>query len=223
MNTKAMRFSCVRLVVALALGFSGCGGGGADSGGPTGPGPAPVPVTLTLSSEAARDGWAEYGDYGESSGAALGGTGDFIIGVHTRRQFFSFDLGVLPAGATIQSATLRLYQVRTSGTPYATHGVVVVDHMDYGMLEGSDFDLPPLVANAGTLSTDAVLEWKTLDVTALVQSDRAARSDRTQVRLRWSPSENDHDAIDDEAHFVDAEDITGSGFPPQLVLTYTTP
>jgi hypothetical protein len=101
-------------------------------------------------------------------------------------------------------------------------GNVIVDHLDYGTsLDGSDYNLAALLANAGTLSTDATIQYKTLDVTALVQADRSASRPRSQFRLRFSIRDSDNNGVDDFAAFGDAElscCLTDS--LPQLVINY---
>jgi hypothetical protein len=209
--------ACLPLL-ALAV-LPSCGGCGCSD-----PVVTPTPQTLTLPSEADRDGWASTGNFvadAPSGDTAL--TGDTVTGTQARRQFFSFDLSTLPASATIQSATLRLFQEGVTGTPYTTHGVVVVDHLVYDLLDASDYDAAPLTANVGNLSTAVALEYKTLNVTTQVQADVAGTHTRSQFRVRWSLQDNDGDPTDDFARFVDAEDLGASGNPPQLVIVYTVP
>jgi hypothetical protein len=180
---------------------------------------------LTLPSEPARDGWVSAGGLAVTQSTVEGtpGTGDVGAGGSARRQFFSFDLSALPAGARVDSALLTLYQARVDGTPYATHGTVVVDHVAYDTLDAADFSLPSLGDALGTLSADPALALRMLDVTAAVAADLAAGRTRTQLRLRWSALDLDGDATTDQAAFADADDALGTGLPPRLLLTYSLP
>lgn len=231
MKTNLARtwFGVSALTVALVA--TGCGGGaaadrGAGSGTPVTPLPVPVfPVllTATLPSEASRDGWVDLHGVWSADGANSGGLGDSTFGFSARRQFFSFDFGSLPADATILSAVLRLYQEEVAGSPYSTLGAVIADHLDYGDLDGFDYDLPALLENVGTLSSDAAIGWRTLDLSSAVRADLSSGRPRTQVRLRWSLQDSDGDFEADQARFTDAEDALRTGHSPALVITYTTP
>jgi len=219
----------VALVTALAL-LPACGGGGTST-----PGPDPT-QSLTILGDASRDGYVEItggafalaGSAG-SQPSKIGDDGGFSP---STRQFFSFDLPTLPAGATIQSATLRILQESVSGAPYTqisgstglpTHGVVTVDHLVYDVLDSSDFNLAPLTPNIGTLSTTTTIEVKTLVVTTQVLADRAAARTRSQFRVRWANADDDGDGVADNARYTDTEDLAATGNPPRLVITYTLP
>jgi hypothetical protein len=98
------------------------------------------------------------------------------------RGFCSFSLGSLPSDADVVSATLKITQYFISGPEPL--GPVVIDHMDYGTLDESDFDLAALTTGIGTfpLSGNAVL--RTLDVASQVAADRQAGRTRSQFRFR---------------------------------------
>lgn len=215
-----MRLLAAVCTLLASLSLAGCGCGGTiDSS------PQLATQRLTLSSEPGRDGWVAEGGQAvtQSTVAGTPGTGDAGPAGSARRQFFSFDLSTLPAGATVESALLSLYQARVDGTPYATHGAVVVDHLVYDTLDPSDFHLPSLGTALDTLSADPALALRVLDVTAAVQADRAAGRARTQLRLRWSALDRDGDGTDDQAAFADADDALGTGLPPRLLVTYSAP
>lgn len=205
--------------LALTL-LSGCGCGSEVT-----PTAALASERLTLGSESGRDGWVAQGGLAvtQSTLATLPGTGDFGQGAQSRRQFLSFDLAPLPAGTTVQSAVLSVYQARVDGTPYASHGVVVVDHLVYGTLDSADYDRPAMTSALGTLSSSPSLALRVLDLTSAVQADLAAGRTRTQVRLRWNALDRNGDATDDQACFADADDALGTGLPPRLLLTYSSP
>jgi hypothetical protein len=95
-----------------------------------------------------------------------------------------------------------------------------VDHVNYGtILDTADYNTVPLAQNIGTLSTDAIQGYRTLNVTTNVANDIFAPRLRSQYRLRFS-NENSINAQDDYVQFTDAEDsCCGVNKPPQLVIT----
>jgi hypothetical protein len=199
------------LIATLSL-LGGCGSGGGDDA-----------VTLGLGSAAALDGWVE------SDGTVVTGAGGPLVGDFDAvqpnvgyRQFFSFSLAGIPAGATVTNATLQLHQQITFGTPFATHGVVVVDHVDYGAtLDAADYLGGTITAGIGTIASDATAGIRTLDVTARVAADIAAARTRSQYRLRFSVLDTDNDGASDYTQFCDAENsISGTGTLPVLLVTY---
>src|SRR5262245_37116012 len=93
--------------VAIALA-AGC------SGNPAGPS-----TKVTLNSTASLDGWVQSnGVANASSGGPLVGDFESVSPGVGYRQFYSFDISTIPAGAHIVSATLRLYQAIVTGSPY---------------------------------------------------------------------------------------------------------
>jgi hypothetical protein len=201
--------------------LSACGGGGAGGGGS----PFELTWTLTLISEPSRDGWAAPGGIAvsDASQGALAGTGDHLTGTQSRRQFFSFDLADLPPTAVLRVARLEVRQALVHGTPYTTHGVLILDHLAYDTLDGADYAATPLTPNAAQVSSTPVIETKLVDVTALVQADRTAARGRAQFRVRWSTRDTDNDSTDDQALLVDSEDLARTGYQPRLVLIYAAP
>jgi hypothetical protein len=181
------------------------------------------PETLEINSVSSLDGWVESdGSASSDRGGPL--TGDFEqdnpgVGY---RQFFSFSLADIPEGAEILSSLLELYQTNAYGSPFSDLGSVVVDHVDYGAtLDGTDYDMPALTPGIGTLSDNATEEYKTLDVTAYVQTDCAASRDYSQYRVRFSLQDNDDDGARDSVSFTDAEDsCCNTGNLPRLVVEY---
>lgn len=195
-------------LAALPL-LTGCGGGGGRV--------AAAPVTVTLTSTPLLDGTVATG------GIIVGLSGDIVVGDYAGglRGFGSFDLAGIPAGATITSATLTLVQHASSGAPYATLGLLLVDQVVYGnVLEGGAYARSfPTNQGFGTLSTDATLGAKSLVVTAQVQADRAALRTQSQFRLRFAV-ENDFDTTPDVAVFWSADNAPGPGDCPTLVVAY---
>jgi len=117
----------------------------------------------------------------------------------------------------VTKATLRFYQFVPGqiDDPFASGNFVIVDHIDYGNLfTESIYELAPLAANIGTLSTSLVEEYKELDVTASVKNDLTSGRGAAQFRLRFflEPAESG-------VLFSGP----GTGFPPEVVLTYRVP
>ena len=136
------------------------------------------------------------------------------------RGFLSFSLGDIPGGGTVEKATLRIYQARLAGNPYAADNELIVDHLNYGTtLDDADYNRTALSSNIGTITKNAALEWKDLDVTDEVKNDWANDRSRSQFRIRFS-SETDGNGSEDIAYFEAAENTEGTGNTPQLVIQY---
>jgi hypothetical protein len=187
--------------------------------------PAGPSTKVTLNSTSSLDGWAQ------SNGVASASSGGPVVGDEDNqtpgvgyRQFYSFDISTIPAGAHIVSATLRLYQAIVVGSPYTKLGNVIVDRVDLGSaLDPADYNAAALNANIGILSTTATIEYKTMDVTAAVQADLGATRGKSQFRLRFSLKDSNNDGVRDLAQFTDAEDsCCAVSKPPELVIEYRT-
>ncbi|MDH3311011.1 MAG: beta-propeller fold lactonase family protein [Gammaproteobacteria bacterium] len=183
-----------------------------------------VDVTpVVAGSSAALDGEAgSDGSTASAGGAPRTGDVEEFPGISTAyRQFYSFDLAKIPLGTIVTAAILRFYQASVSGLPYdGTMGSVVVDHVNYGTaLEGTDFAAATLLGNAGTLSRDANLGYKILEVTGQMESDLNNARLRSQYRLRFSLSDANLDDNDDYVQYTDFEDsCCGVNRPPQLAI-----
>lgn len=142
--------------------------------------------------------------------------GDVVNGRVTR-GFCSFSLSQL----RVIQATLRVFQYDAGPHSYAFGDPVLVDRVDLGAaLDGSDFDAAALEPNIGTISSDATLGWKTLDVTSSLQNAAANNDAKWQFRLRYR---DDMTVPSDQARFEGPSDGFGtpSANPPELVLRYT--
>jgi hypothetical protein len=208
------RIAALLLVVATALPLvPACGGSG--GGGP---------LTLQILGEAALDGFVRTDGLVSAAGGgpAIGDLDHSHPGLG-HRVFFSFSLAALPAGATVTSVALQITQGNVVGAPYATHGVAVLDHLDYGAsLDAGDYDADALTLGFATASSEATLSTKTLDVTSQVLADLGAARPRSQFRLRFSLLDSDDDGAADAAGWVDSE-VSGAGAPgmePKLIVTY---
>ena len=217
------------LTVALTLGLAACGGSGSGGSGASGSGNggggggSTTPTTITLVSDGAIDGvMGTLGNPGPKDGLVVGD--DEFGDTQGYRSFVSFGIGAIPSNATIQSAVLRMYQEGAFGSPFPSHGVVLVDHVDFGATrEFAEFAGGNIAANIGTLSSDGTVAWKTLDVAARLQADVTAGSSRNQYRFRFSLMDQDNDGQDDYVRFESGEDELGTGNLPELVISYTTP
>jgi hypothetical protein len=194
----------LRVVLGLGAGLAlaGCGGGGGDSG----------PTTIALSPSSA----GTLHDNGLPNGFAgirVGQSANESLRGGLRFPLFPF----VDSGDTILSATLRVKQTGTVGSPYTVHGALVVDHVDFGAsMNSDDHDPTVLASNIGTLSSDATLGFKELDVTAEVAAAVAASDFTVDFLLRFtavvlSPGTVVAEFADHLGAAVDA---------PQLVVVY---
>jgi len=215
-RTTAGRMRSLALLLPLALlcPLAGCGTGGGE-GEASG-----ELLQFVLKSVAAEDG-VVFNDRGVATNGVLPVVGDLDANRRglAGRQFFSFDVTSLPEAVTVTSATLRLDMFVVSGSPFSTHGDVVVDYLDYGALDADDYNLRALQAGLGPLATSPALQPHTLDVTAAVAQVLALDRTRVQFRLRFSFADFDFDLSNDYVSFSEAEAATsGNGQEPSLIV-----
>ena len=136
-----------------------------------------------------------------------------------RDIFYAFDIMDIPPDATLISVQLVTTQIRVTGTPYAElGGVVLADHIEAnGVFDQTTFDAEPLDEAFGTLSEDATLGQRTLDVTDQVAADRAAGRTSSEFRFRF-PIGTNGDGAEDRAAFADMSGT--SARVPMLVVTH---
>lgn len=180
--------------------------------------PTPTPTvviqTMTITSTAGLDGWRASNGGGNTTWYVQIGRNATL----TERGFVSFDISAIPAGKTIDQATLRLYQGGVEGTPYTSLGSLIVDHLDYGdSLGNEDLNASAISSNIGTLTSNATIEWKDLLVTNALKADITAGRSRSQYRLRFTTEATGTDAW---ARFESADNYMGTGNLPQLVVKY---
>lgn len=164
----------------------------------------------------------------------------------TYRGFLTFDLSSLAStleSTNILSATLRIYQTSTTGDPYAdledctsSGGPIPItfcsdllaQHVNYGpSLQDSDFDTNTLrslaIAGCNIISgCPSDNGYKEANALAAVQEDwtnRAARGNRSQYRLRFARN-TDADGAADIARFSEAGVASNQN---QLVVRYLVP
>lgn len=200
----------ILLITGLATPLAACGGGGGGDGN----------RTLSIPSDPTADGFVTDTAFVDINNEVSVGDTDGTFG-NVSRGFYRFPLSGIPAGATLLSAELRIFQFEVVGTPYITHGGVIVAHVNLGAaLDATDFAAAALQPGFGTISTDATLEYKALTVTQLVESDIAAARATSDFRLRFSLN-SDADGGDDYASFNDG--MSAPDTIPVLLVTYIEP
>jgi hypothetical protein len=181
--------------------------------------PTPILKSKVLSSSASLDGFRSSNGGGNDSLDIRAGRNSYLV----TRGFVSFDLTSIPAGSNIVEATLRLYQAKTIGNPYAVAvgGALKVDHLIYGdSLDSSDYGQAALSASFATLTTNSVVEWKDVNVTNQVKEDVTNARARSQFRIHFTTEETGGTAEGDFAYFESANNSEGTGNTPQLIVKY---
>lgn len=181
------------------------------------PTPTPVSTSKTLNSAAFLDGFQASNGGGNTGIEIRAGRNVNLIA----RGFVSFALSSIPSGAVIEKATLRLYQTSVTGDPYGVGASLKIDHLDYGStFENADYSTSSISSSFATLTSNAVIEWKDADVSDQVKNDRSAGRSRSQYRLHFAIESIGGDILGDFAHFESADNSTGTGNTPQLVVKY---
>jgi hypothetical protein len=202
--------------LALACPLAGCGDGIGD--------PRATSDTVVIEGDGTRDGYVRSDGMADQTGDGPG-VGDLEVAMNglAFRMFYSFDLAEIPAGATVTSVRLRVFQQGTQGDPYGNLGDVIVDHVAFGdVLDASDYAGGTLSSNIGTLMTSPLQVYMNLGVATQVQEDLAAGRARSQFRLRF-PVDFNNDGGNDLVLLNDGENSRGIGNLPLLEVTYVTP
>ncbi len=181
------------------------------------PTPSPVLQIKTLGSDPLIDGY--------QSGSGEGNAGfELRAGRNVKagtRGFVSFDISNIPSGATIERATIKLYQTSTIGSPYSAMGNLYIDQINYGpTFENSDYRVPIVNSATFVLTTNGITEWKSLDITKLFQNALVSSLDRLQFRLRFEKDTSGGSVDGDFAYFESADNSGHNGNTPQLVVIY---
>jgi hypothetical protein len=136
------------------------------------------------------------------------------------RGFCGFELPAVLDGKRVRSATLQMFQAEVAGSAaYSEYfDSILVDHVNYGAtLGGSDYDIEALDAAIATLSTDATLGFRTVEVAGQVQADLNAGRRRTQFRFRWSTENLPEPGAGGAYSYWDN---TSDPDPPRLTIVY---
>ena len=129
------------------------------------------------------------------------------------------NLSNLPSNATIESATLRLYQEKVVGNPYGVGGSLKIDHLAYGnSLGNEDYGASSISSSFITLTDNAVIEWKDADVADALKNDLSNGRDKSQYRIHFSTESTGTSS--DLVYFESADNSQGTGNLPQLVVKY---
>lgn len=181
------------------------------------PSPTPVSTTKTITSSTSIDGFRSSNGGGNNSVEIRAGRNSNLV----TRGFVSFDLGVIPSGVTVEKATLRLYQTSVIGDPYGVGGSIKVDQLDYGStLENADYSAPSISSSFATLTSNATVEWKDVDVTDQVKNDLSSGRSRSQYRIHFAIESIGGTVTGDFAYFESDDNSVGTGNIPQLVIKY---
>ena len=169
-----------------------------------------------------------YGDEMEAGDTIAFTDGGTSIGSNFEwKGFAGFSLATVPPavnGTTLVAATVKINQFNVKGAPYATLGVVRLEHITYSgpdltndTSRSEAYSNAPL-SNIGVISNSVAIGEKTLSALAAVTDDlanKAARLNRSTYRLRFT-TPTDNDGIQDSAEF-------SGGNAPKLVLNYIIP
>ena len=140
------------------------------------------------------------------------------------RAVVGFSLAGVAAGAHVTRATLSVEQCAVFGAPYTSLGSLIADHVDLTAgLAGDDYAGHTLTSNIGTVSPNATLGTKSLDVTTQVAADVAASRAVSGFRLRFATKDTDNNAAADGVTLGLPRDGTtcSATHPPALLVTYT--
>jgi hypothetical protein len=185
-------------------------------------------TTLTFYSESALDGvvvWEGGSTFSGSSAGASVSIGDNAADA-VMRCVVSFNLSALPAGAQIDSATLRMYQdANHTGDSYDETnglGVVYVTNISYAALTTDDAlftdDTTGTDIGIGPLATSfSANTWHELDVTTSSKDEvNLYHNGRLQFRV-YHHYESNHDGSEDSDGWAMGDSATNK---PELVIVY---
>ncbi len=207
------------LLLLLGGALGGCGGAGPGVGRA-----GDLPELEVLESVGGEDGWVRNDGVADPQGGgpAVGDLDNPTQGLAVR-MFLSFDLTVLPPGAVVTGATLRVFTTGQIGQPYTDLGPLGVDHVDFGpLLDASDYAGNTLQQGVGVLATEHIARYRSLDVATQVQADLSAGRTRSQFRLRL-PVDSNRDLGQDLVLVEDGERSRGTPNPPLLEVLYLLP
>jgi len=179
-------------------------------------------TTVVLLGEPSLDGYVTGGRGAYSAGEIRAGN----EGGDVHRGFLSFDLQGIPGGATVESASLRFYQVNITGQPYRKLGGLMLTPVDCGAsLDISDFDTPGLGGVVLLGKKNRPGSWfdvQSADIVPLIDGARSAGRAWLQLRLQFA-TETDGDGEPDYVQVEAGDNSLGTGNVPELTITYSVP
>jgi hypothetical protein len=179
--------------------------------------PTPTTKTRIIRAISALDGFMSSNGEGSNTEEIRAGRGKNPV----TRGFITFNISVFDKKTSIQKATLRLYQVKTSGSPYSVGGDLKIDHLTYGdKLDSTDYEMPALLSNITDLSTNTTVEWKEADVTEAIKDDIANVRSTSQFRIHFTDEVTGGNTTGDFAYFESADNSQETGKTPQLIIKY---
>jgi hypothetical protein len=213
MNRSILWTAC--WLVLASISATGCGGGN----GPSGP-----PVVVDLLVVPGSEGTVHSDGTVTPGGAFL--IGDSATNV-AHRALLRFSTAAIPAGAVLESAVLRVHQSSVVGSPYATLGEVVLQHvsLDRGAgpgLDAGDFASPPVSDGFAMLSRETTIGYHSIDLVVGVSNDLRAGRTTSDLRIHHVAG-TDGDSTADRSSWNNGTDALGNGNVPHLVVTYRLP
>jgi hypothetical protein len=218
------------LLLALSVVFTACGGGGGGGGGATTHSVTSNPVfDFSISRTWNTDvntlmGYGQDGVGTFTEGTTGSATGISSGGIHYQNFFkllYNFDISALN-GATIQSASFRVYLYSIGGTD--TPQNAMLENIFYGNTNGfpavrnvgnenefGGYTVTPVIADTAVTST---IGWKSFDVTAKLQADVNAGRSNSQFRLSHVNAAN---LLNYNCYWYMADNASNK---PELVVTY---
>ena len=197
------------VAVVLLAGLGACGGGGSDEG----------PMIFDLGGDVLREGTVSaLGPVTLPNGFSFTGDDDEDDPGLVGRQCFSFAFAAVPHDREILSVEIVLEQRAVFGSPFLSHGPLLLDHVEIGdAIDAGDFDSSPLDGPSPVMAPNATTGTKIVDVTAQVMADIVSGRPRAQFRLRFAGVGSDGDAENDYAQMTDtAHAIPGVDHVPVL-------
>lgn len=193
------------LACGLVVSLASCGGGSSGGG----------EVTVVLKPLTGLAGAVDSVGTVDTASAVV--VGDDLAD-HGWRIVQAFSLAAIPEGAEILSAVYQNEQLEVVGAPYDTLGIVQMTSTDIGASLGGE-DYAPLIFSLiyGTLSGDASLGVKTLDVTDGMRGQiDAGLTDRFDIRLSFTTEEDSDGSFDQAVLYGPAR----AGDVPGIVVRY---
>jgi len=179
----------------------------------TTPTPTPSPQTKTISATSSLDGY-------QSSVGDVISTADIRIGAtktKTTRGFISFDL--TSQKIQVKKATFKLFQAKVEGNPYTQGGQIKIDTLNYGnTFDSSDYSISSNIPSFATLSDNTNSEWKSVDITQILNDAIAQAKTNIQFRIHFTIESLGKTDLGDFAIFESSENTLKTNNTPQISI-----